>query len=156
MPVVGRSYHTVQFAGWSGPLRWFGALSMSGILRLERGDYAGDRLGWSYVTYPADKSGLWSEIAARDRAGGRLRQFGFAYARIDYGPSAGLRRAVYLPHWSLALLLVPVPALRLWRGVRARRRSLIGLCTFCGYDLRATPDRCPECGTMQGKVDGRQ
>jgi hypothetical protein len=49
-------------------------------------------------------------------------------------------------------VLVVLPLLRLsaWGFALARRRSRrkAGLCERCGYDLRASPGRCSECGTI--------
>jgi hypothetical protein len=35
-----------------------------------------------------------------------------------------------------------------WRLHRRRDRIRRGLCAVCGYDLRASKNRCPECGQM--------
>ena len=49
-------------------------------------------------------------------------------------------------------LLAPalLPSLWLLRRVRRRRRRRRGLCPACGYDVRASPGRCPECGLEYG------
>jgi hypothetical protein len=50
--------------------------------------------------------------------------------------------------WLALFFLLP-PALWAVTAVgRARSRWHPGICPTCGYDLRATPARCPECGAV--------
>lgn len=53
-----------------------------------------------------------------------------------------------VPYWLPALISLLLPAFSLAAAVRRRRRRRRGCCARCGYDLRGSPDRCPECGTI--------
>jgi hypothetical protein len=59
---------------------------------------------------------------------------------------------VNVPYWFTAAIGA-LPMLLLVRAERRRRRRIVrGGCAVCGYDLRATPDRCPECGATPSRL----
>jgi hypothetical protein len=59
---------------------------------------------------------------------------------------------VTVPFWLVILLLAMPATLRIWQPIRRSRRRRAGCCVNCGYDLRATPERCPECGAAPLKM----
>ena len=73
---------------------------------------------------------------------------GLGYANTTRMPGARSKfHAVLIPHWLLLLLFAILPTIRFVRFRGFRHRVQNGLCLNCGYDLRASEDRCPECGT---------
>jgi hypothetical protein len=52
-----------------------------------------------------------------------------------------------LPYWLLILLSAAAPTRAVLRWRRRQIRLASGLCAACGYDLRGSSGRCPECGT---------
>ena len=58
---------------------------------------------------------------------------------------------VVVPYWAIVPATAVLPVVWEWRRRTRRRREIAGLCPSCGYDLRATPERCPECGASHLK-----
>ena len=71
----------------------------------------------------------------------------WSHPNLSVGNGTLVYRGVMVPCWFVQLLTALLPAWWLIRRWRSHRRTQAGLCRVCGYDLRATPDRCPECGT---------
>jgi hypothetical protein len=101
--------------------------------------------GWTWHTrrlYGRERTTLWERL-------------GFSYEHMT---SSGHPLPV-LDEYTLSFpFLLPVAALAalpVARCVRRlRRRPPPGLCSKCGYDLRATPDKCPECGAAASVSHG--
>jgi hypothetical protein len=62
---------------------------------------------------------------------------------------------IAIPYWLIFLLTAPWSAWWLVRQRRLTARRLAGLCQHCGYDLRESPDRCPECGAARDLAQAR-
>lgn len=160
-------YLAVAFLwAWSGHARWnrididyrqIGQLfDDNGRPYMATESYRGILLeGGSIVVYRMAPEGIddgpRSSWEFNERVVGRnLRQSGQWYwtasqpspfGKPDGYMEAGVRA------WLVVAVLAGLPAA--WLGVRIRRgvRVRRGHCFNCGYDLRASPERCPECGT---------
>lgn len=96
--------------------------------------------GFGYQTWPVREGDDWWDVWNRPVS---VKQwFGFGVVRGTY------YRLVGVPLWVLLMLAVSPPYAWLRRSLKRLGRERAGLCRRCGYDLRASPERCPECGAM--------
>jgi hypothetical protein len=140
-----RSYSGTDEFGHLWKTGGVGLMSPTGELHFYRGRWPGDTrgvpVGFRYSRNP--KFSTSAQMGAPTHRWGPLRVWRSASAPYAY---------YALPAWLLAVLFAALPVVRLIRYRRERRnRRHASICPACGYDLRATPDRCPECGTIPSR-----
>lgn len=92
----------------------------------------------------SDYQGLITLAGSKTPLPRNLRSFlGFGWSTTR---TPTQRHVTTIPFWCPTLLLTLVVGLLVYRR-RLRTPMPEGLCQTCGYDLRASKERCPECGT---------
>jgi hypothetical protein len=91
--------------------------------------------GWEPVVQPANRPFVTDTQTHLGFGAGAWKDDGYG----------GTARYVRIPHYALLTSLIVILAALLYH---TRKRFAPGCCRTCGYDLRATPDRCPECGAV--------
>jgi hypothetical protein len=104
---------------------------------------------FSHRSFPSNSPRLFV-----DGTPGAFTFAGFGY--VDDRTGTISQWTMYVPCWFLAVLLISVLAVvsSPLRYPRRRRWAQQDRCVSCGYDLRATPDRRPECGAVPAAVKG--
>jgi hypothetical protein len=65
------------------------------------------------------------------------------------------RTAVAIPWWLITTTLAFLWVRLHLNALAQRRREKNNCCPSCGYDLRATPEKCPECGHVPAGASHR-
>jgi hypothetical protein len=148
-----RSYFMEDLVGPGHAKEYSNRMDYRWLLATSRG-----RIGLTRQHYPTfDWAGPGDQLIHKtqrprnldDSFGGTegFRLLGFAWRSwfMMHGPQIYSGWQLAVPFWALCAVTAAAPAM--WaRGWLRRKRLGPGLCPTCGYDLRATPERCPECG----------
>ena len=118
-------------------------------------------IAWPMAGGSVPPSGTWAGLSARASGrmvflgwqpsaphrpawAGQVNRYGFRYTRWSDGSGE-----IGVPSRPLAGVFAGIGICAGWlAAVSSRRAKSSGRCANCGYDLRATPEQCPECGVV--------
>jgi hypothetical protein len=132
--------------------KWY-VSSVAGQLMLDNSMMTGSG-SWPYkIFWTGFDSGNGTQMNRQLAEECQWHRWGFGYDRQNIHSSnlVGTQINLVAPHWSFVAALGVPPLMWLIFLHRSNRPKRAGLCGQCGYDLRATPQRCPECGAAVTK-----
>ena len=150
------SLRTQWFVSASGRVGWADLhLWTSAEAAAEAAHQSGGRPRYQFREKPLLPTSRWTwgyrRVVETKRKATRegLQLFGFCFEAFnDADPRLSERQLdVWIPYWFVASALATPAATRMALHWRRRWCRSANLCPSCGYDLRATPGRCPECGS---------
>ncbi len=144
----------------------YSAFPMVIVVNSETGSLQFQRSVYGFTSDLPDGWGVMSRPISDLRLFPARSTGGFAYEFTPSVTYGGIRpwslspmqfsttNSVMVPYWFIIMLATPIPLVAIRRSLKRRRTEREGLCRACGYDLRASERRCPECGTTFNVLPG--
>jgi hypothetical protein len=160
--VFVESFELVVVKGnWRDPHAASTAQSVADYASYQRSSSAGGERAWLWQAQPyRGRTDLlrWAWGPDLNRTWPRLTPITRTRTKFDNRDGSMVTerfigRRLWFPFWLPVLLTASLPVARLSVFHRRSRRARLGLCRSCGYDLRASPDRCPECGAPTQRAE---